>query len=217
MSKKSRTTAAKSFAERHPRWYSFIGILLLLVIIAGSIAVVNYAVKMIGQAVRSFVSWISTAASTLDAVIIVALIAGAVSITGVVISSIFAKSLEYRKERREYLTQKREKPYGEFIDMVYKLQQDGKNGNKYTREEMVNDLMTFSKEITLWGSPSVVDKWVEFKENASKNADGLDNIWLTEEIMNEMRKDLGLRKVKKGNLLSFFINDIKDAMRNANK
>ena len=169
MSKKSRTTAAKSFAERHPRWYSFIGILLLLVIVAGSIAVVNYAVKMIGQAVRSFVSWISTVASTLDAVIIVALIAGAVSITGVVISSIFAKSLEYRKERREYLTQKREKPYGEFIDMVYKLQQDGKN------------------------------------------------VWLTEEIMNAMRKDLGLRKVKKGNLLSFFINDIKDAMRNANK
>ncbi len=217
MSKKSRTTASKPFAERHPRWYSFIGILLLLVFIAGSIAVVNYAVKMIGQAVRSFVSWISTIATTLDAVIIVALIAGAVSITGVIISSIVAKSLEYRKARREYLTQKREKPYGEFIDMVYKLQQDGKNGNKYTREEMVNDLMTFSKEITLWGSPSVVDKWVEFKENASKNADGLDNIWLTEEIMNAMRKDLGLRKVKKGNLLSFFINDIKDAMKKANK
>ena len=26
--------------------------------------------------------------------------------------------------------------------------------------------------------------------------------------MNEMRKELGLRKVKKGNLLAFFINDI---------
>ncbi len=28
--------------------------------------------------------------------------------------------------------------------------------------------------------------------------------------MNEMRKDLGMKKVKKGNLLAFFINDIKD-------
>ena len=28
-----------------------------------------------------------------------------------------------------------------------------------------------------------------------------------------MRKDLGLRKVKKGNLLTFFINDIKQVMK----
>lgn len=27
--------------------------------------------------------------------------------------------------------------------------------------------------------------------------------------MNDMRKDLGLKRVKKGNLLGFFINDIK--------
>ena len=34
-----------------------------------------------------------------------------------------------------------------------------------------------------------------------------------EEIMNEMRKDLGLKRVKKGNLLAFFINDIKSALK----
>ena len=31
--------------------------------------------------------------------------------------------------------------------------------------------------------------------------------------MNEMRKDMGVKKVKKGNLLSFFVNDIKTAMK----
>ena len=34
-----------------------------------------------------------------------------------------------------------------------------------------------------------------------------------EQIMNEMRKDLGLKKVKKGNLLGLFINDIKEALK----
>jgi len=46
---------------------------------------------------------------------------------------------------------------------------------------------------------------------------GYENLLLTEDIMNAMRKDLGLRKVKKGNLLAFFINDIKDAMKKVKK
>ena len=217
MSKKGKITDTRPFSERHPRWNFFIGLLLFFGMIAGAIAIVYYVVNFISHIVSSFVDWISTVATTLDAVVIVALITGSVSIVGVIISSIVAKSLEYRKARREYLTQKREKPYGEFVDMVYKIQQNGKNGNKYTQDEMIKDLMTFSKEITLWGSPSVVNKWVKFKENGMKNTGGLENVLLTEEIMNAMRKDLGLRKVKKGNLLSFFINDIKDAMKGAKK
>lgn len=217
MSKKGKVTDTLPFAERHPRWNFFIGLLLFFGMIAGAIVIVYYVINFISHIIGSFVDWISNVATTLDAVVMVALITGAVSIVGVIISSIVAKSLEYRKARREYLTQKREKPYGEFVDMVYKIQQNGKNGNKYTQDEMIKDLMTFSKEITLRGSPSVVNKWVKFKENGMKNTVGLENVLLTEEIMNAMRKDLGLRKVKKGNLLSFFINDIKDAMKNTKK
>ena len=33
-------------------------------------------------------------------------------------------------------------------------------------------------------------------------------MFIFEEITNEMRKDLGLKRVKKGNLLAFFVNDI---------
>lgn len=31
--------------------------------------------------------------------------------------------------------------------------------------------------------------------------------------MNEMRKDMGVKKTKKGKLLSFFVNDIENAMK----
>ena len=45
--------------------------------------------------------------STLDAVVVVALITGTVSIIGVIISFVFAKVIEYKQKRQEYLTQKR--------------------------------------------------------------------------------------------------------------
>ena len=75
---------------------------------------------------------------------------------------------------------------------------------------MIKDLSKFSKQITLWGSPRVVKKWVKFRENGANPDAGMENLFLLEEIMNDMRKDLGVHRVDKGNLLGFFVNDIKD-------
>ena len=97
--------------------------------------------------------------------------------------------------------------------MLYKVQQNGKKEGSYTQEQMIEDLSKFSKQITLWGSSKVVKKWVKFRENGTKPDAGKANLFLMEDIMNEMRKDLGLKKVKKGDLLAFFINDIKTAMK----
>ena len=74
-------------------------------------------------------------------------------------------------------------------------------------------LSKFSKQITLWGSSKVVNKWVQFRENGTDPEKAAKNLFLVEDIMNEMRKDLGLKKVQKGNLLAFFVNDIKKAMK----
>ena len=97
--------------------------------------------------------------------------------------------------------------------MVYKIQQNTQDPNSYTQEQMIEDLLGFSKQITLWGSPAVAKKWVKFRENGTKPDAGRENLFLMEQIMNDMRKDLGLKKVKKGNLLGFFINDIKAALK----
>lgn len=132
--------------------------------------------------------------SKMDAVVITALIAGAVSITGVVISSIVAKILEFKKSRQEYLAQKREEPYGEFIEMVYKLTIN-KDGKHYKQEDMVKDLSSFSRKITLWGSKDVVRKWVQFRRNATDPKGAMKNLLLIDDIMNAMRKDLGVKSV----------------------
>ena len=97
--------------------------------------------------------------------------------------------------------------------MVYKVQQNTKKPGSYTEKQMIEDLSKFSRKITLWGSPNVVKKWVKFRENGANPDAAQENLFVMESIMNEMRKDLGLRKTKKGNLLAFFINDIKDALK----
>ncbi len=93
--------------------------------------------------------------------------------------------------------------------MIYKIQQNAKKADTYSEEQMIEDLSKFSKQITLWGSSKIINKWIQFRENGADPEKAKDNLFLMESIMNDMRKDLGLKRVKKGNLLGFFINDIK--------
>lgn len=216
MSKKGKITDTRPFSERHPRWNFFIGLLLFFGMIAGAIAIVYYAIKFISHIVSSFVDWISTVASTLDAVVIVALITGAVSIVGVIISSIVAKSLEYRKARREYLAQKREKPYSDFVAMYYKILMSKKLGEEYSQEEMLKDMTAFSQELTLWGSNKVVRLWVDYRTKATQ-LNGVDNLFQYEKILYEIRKDMGFRKMKKGTILKFVVNDLDESLKKLKK
>lgn len=201
------------FAENHPKLNLIFGLILFLILVLLALFTVHFALIYICTGVGHAVDWLSATVSKIDAVVIVALITGCVSIVGVVISSIISKRFEYKRSRQEYLAKKREEPYGEFVDMIYKIQQSSKQDGSYTEDQMKDDLSKFSKQITLWGSSNVVNKWVQFRENGSTPEFASKNLLVLEDIMNEMRKDLGLKKVKKGNLLAFFINDIKEVMR----
>lgn len=199
----------RAFVERHPK----LNILLGLVLFAGIVAIAIWLIKFFYNFVIDGIIKLTAVASKLDAVVIVTLVTGLVSIVVAIISSIIAKIMDYRKSRQEYLTQKREKPYGEFVEMIYRVQKNAKSPGTYSEKQMLEDLSKFSKQITLWGSSRVINKWIQFRENGSDPEKAKDNLFLMEEIMNDMRKDLGLRKVKKGNLLGFFVNDIKFAMK----
>ncbi len=160
---------------------------------------------------ESFIIWLSSLSSKLDAIIIVALITGSISI----VSGVVLKMIDYKKARNEYLAKKREGPYGKYVDMVYKITENAKNPGSYTSDKMKEDVMSFSKEITLWGSPRVAKKWEKFRKNGANPEKANQNIFLIEEIMNEMRKDMGTKRMSKGSLLSFFVNDI-ESLREKN-
>lgn len=159
--------------------------------------------------VESFVSRLSN----MDAVVIVALITGSVSILGVVISSIVSKIIEYRQNIKRYLYEKKEEPYSEFIEMVYKIQENVKENKEYNDKEILDDIFSFSKKLTLWGSSKVIRKWLAFRKiSQEQNGNPTDNLFILEEIIFEIRKDMGQKKsgLKQGDILAFFVNDIKD-------
>lgn len=201
------------FSELHPRLNIINAFALLACIGALVCGFLYYSFSFVGHVISQLISLISDVTSKMEAVVMVAFITGTVSIIGVIISSVVAKIIDYRKSRQEYLAQKRELPYSEFVEMVYKLQQNINAPETYTEKMMLEDLSKFSKQITLWGSADVVNKWVKFRATGTDSSAGIDRLILLEKIMNSMRKDLGLRRVKKGNLLAFFVNDIKEALK----
>lgn len=156
------------------------------------------------------ITYIYQKLSKMDAVVVVAFITGAFSIFAVCISTIVGNIIVAMQSNREYLTKQREKPYEDFVEMIYKVQMSTRNGYEYSEQDMLEDISRVSKQITLWGSNNVVNKWVEFRENSTDKDKAIKNLFILEDIMNDMRKDMGVKKVKQGNLLAFFVNDIKE-------
>ena len=124
--------------EKHPNLKKFLNIILGLVIIFLLLTLAIAALQYVGGLVVKGIEALSNIATKTDAVIIVALLTGAVSIVGVVISSIVAKSLEYKQKTQRYLYEKREEPYSQFIDMVYKMQKNVREDGEYTQDEMLS-------------------------------------------------------------------------------
>lgn len=59
---------------------------------------------------------------------------------------------------------------------------------------MTESLINFSKKLTLWGSNEVIRKWIEIRElntKSSSNANAINNLFLLEEVIFLIRKDLG--------------------------
>lgn len=193
-------------------WSIILGLLVLFFLCVIALSVLKYLGKLVVLAFES----LAAIASRTDAVIVVAMITGSISIITVIISSIISKVIEYRNQTNRYLYEKREKPYTDFITMVYKIQQKTANKEEYSDKELRKDINEFSEALTLWGSSAVIKKWLKFRKNSSGNIDPKANLFILEEIIYEIRKDMGQRRkgMRKGDILSFFINDIDNYINN---
>ena len=183
-------------------------ILGLSVVLIGGYFIFRIFIAAISS-IRNFI----TTFSNMDAVVTVALITGSLSFLSVFISSIVSKILEYKQNTKRYLYEKKEAPYSEFIDMVYRIQANIDN-EEYNNKGLVDDVYSFSKKLTLWGSNGVIKKWLEFRELSLNQEDDSDNennnLIKLEEIIFEIRKDMGQKKrgLKQGDILKFFITDV---------
>lgn len=206
----------KTFAERHPNLNTLIGLILLILICVGGVFLIKWIVWEIGKGWTVTKEFLKSFVNSTDKVIVVAMITGSVSIIGVIISSIFAKIVEYRFNVKKYLYDKREEPYKQFIEMIYTIIEDAKKpeNERMTELEMAKLVSDFSKGLTLWGSNRVVKKWLKYRKS-SLQGNSQKLLIEMEEIIYEIRRDVGLgRKLKKGDMLSFFINDIENLKNN---
>ena len=129
--------------------------------------------------------------SNLDKVFIVAFITGTISIAGVVYST-------YMK-RVEYLSEKRKDAYLEFVNFMYELMIINPD---MEMNDIVENINNFQASILLWGSPSVISAWKVFKQNKIDNSqDAGRTLHFVEILINAMRKDLGVNKVKENEII----------------
>lgn len=112
------------FAQRHPRINFVIGLALLVILTLIAIWLIGFIFSCLRGGIEHSVSFLKNFVSTTDKVIIVAMITGTVSIVGVVFTSVVAKIIDYRYNVKKYLYDKRETPYEQFINIVYKIMED---------------------------------------------------------------------------------------------
>lgn len=199
---------------------SITNVILGIIIIGITASIVVYLIGILFNYISNLLVRLSQVASRLDAVVYVALISGTLSIIGIVINSIISKIIERRQNIKRYLYSKKEEPYSEFIEMVYRIQEKTKAEEEYSEKEMLQDLNSFSKKLTLWGSNKVIRKWLDFRSKSiNQQINPAGNLFMLEEIIFEIRKDMGQSKrgLKKGDILKFFVNDISEYLQNDKK
>lgn len=204
------------FAQRHPRINFIIGLVLLVILVFAAILLIWFVFSCLGNGIEHLVDFLKKFVNTTDKVIIVAMITGMVSIIGVVFTSVIAKIIDYRYNVKKYLYDKREEPYEQFISIIYTIMEDTKKpiNEKMTESDKFRIMSDFSRGLTLWGSNKVVKKWLRYRKAAMEDMSPENSLLLLEDIIYEIRKDVGQRKrLGKGDVLSIFINDIENIIK----
>ena len=180
------------------------GLLTLLAILAICAAALGLFIRFAAAGLVS----LCNAMGSLDVAIVVALITGTISILTVVAGGIASNN----QRKQYYLRQHREAPYQKLVEMVYKMVAKGKNPESYSEEELLNDFSEFSQALTLWESPKAIKQWNEWrKANTGGKPDPKELLYAMERIMMQLRADMGQKgRLKKGDLLRLFINDLDD-------
>ena len=186
--------------------------IIALIVLLGIASVIFY---YIGLGIVAGANWVLSLVqqiSTLDTVLVIALISGAITILGLIVNSIISiklKASEHKNRTKAEMRIKMEKPYASFVNMIFDMLSSVKGSKKMSDSEMTARMVEFSKEVTLYGSNKVVKKWAKYRTSANKLSPA-DNVKQLEGILFAIRADLGLKKrgMKTGDILALFINDI---------
>ena len=173
------------------------------------IFIVVFALRHLGRLAISGLEMLSSP----NAVVVVALITGTLSIISISLKGI----MENRQETKRYLIEKREASYRKFISTTFKVMRESKNIdgeahniNNEILDRTVEELWDIFEELTLWGSNRVITRLIIYKKAAANCREPEVIIFMIEDIILAIREDLGYstKGMKKGDVLRIFINDV---------
>jgi len=193
-----------------------LGIVVLIVLVSATFWVLRLIWSWFSAVWVSVLGLIDTV-SALDTVLIIALISGAITVLGLIINSVISiviKASEHRSKVRAELRAKMEKPYSEFVSLIFDIMMNTKQGEVISEEEITKRMVLFSKEVTLYGSNKVVKKWAKYRISLAGKPPLAENMLQLEGILFAIREDLGIKKrgMKKGEVLALFINDVEETL-----
>lgn len=152
----------------------------------------------------------------LEANILGPTLVGFVTVIGSVITVVWAKRSEKKKDIEMQLRIKRAELYESFVRDWFRYLSLTNTGNEEEANEVLaNAIGKFPWQLLTWGSDEVLQKFVAFRVNTAKKLEENPQemrpvLFQFEEMLLAMRIDLGYKKTNlpQGMLLALFINDI---------
>lgn len=145
--------------------------------------------------------------------IVVAIIAGTVTITGYFITRYFEKKKIVEQQIRE----QKLPAYEEFIDFLFSIFKQTKNNKQINDKKLEEFFWSMNKKSILWLSDKTLKSYVTWKKLISNYADVEDKTEFDsliimsslENLLKDFRVDIGHKNkdIVDGDILSLFIND----------
>lgn len=145
--------------------------------------------------------------------IVVAIIAGTVTITGYFITRYFEKKKIIEQQIRE----QKLPAYEEFIDFLFSIFKQTKNNKQINDKKLEEFFWSMNKKSILWLSDKTLKSYVTWKKLTSNYADVEDKTEFDsliimsslENLLKDFRADIGHKNkdIVDGDILSLFIND----------
>ncbi len=201
------------------RWQTAIGIIVIL-------GLAGFLLWGLAKIWILFWDYISHSQPTVGAAIIATSGTVLVSVFSVVLARFFEKNKELAIKRQEIEHEIREKhipTYQELVQFLFKVFQLSKTAAKLSEEEINDFFVGFTEKILVWGSDRFIRDFSAFREaiilyaqqqksGQATNDDLTKAMLALEVLLYSIRADCGHanKELGKGDLLTFFINDIRD-------
>ncbi|MBW4542150.1 MAG: hypothetical protein KME43_23880 [Myxacorys chilensis ATA2-1-KO14] len=168
---------------------------------------------LIGVAIYLMMKIAADLLLALDPRVAAAIVAASATVLVSVFSVLVSKFLERRAKIIQEIRDKKIPVYEELIDFVFKIVRSSKKGEQLPEDEVEDFMFSFTQQVIVWGSDSVLHAFYKFRHNGD-SGDGQQAVLCMEELLLAIRRDLGHgnKGLSQGKILGLFINDFDQYM-----